>query len=170
MSRGIQLIAAAALFGLARGAPVAAQEEADFLRIGVTLGSTSFVGIAVEYVWDQTAAEVTLGTWALRDFSVSVVGKQYLGEGRVRGYLGLGLWNVTAFEEEGIGSGLVLRAPVGGELRTFESNWFGLDVSVNRALLVKRADPEDDTPPRSSIVPLPGFYWKWGHRRAGDGY
>ncbi|MEZ4417488.1 MAG: hypothetical protein R3E10_17170 [Gemmatimonadota bacterium] len=139
--------------------------EPDLFRFGITLGSTAFLGISMEYVRDQSAVELTLGTWALRDVSVSVVGKQYLGQGTVQGFVGLGLWNVTARQEEGIGSGLMLRAPVGFEVETFRRSDIGAELNVSRALWIHRADPEDDTPPASRIVPLPGFYLKWASVR-----
>lgn len=145
-------------------------QEADFLRLGFTYGSLARFGLSVEYLWNQTGAEVIIGTRQFSDFEVSVMGKQYLGEGPVKGYVGLGLSNVTEWSQGGVASGVLIRAPIGVEFRTFDANWLGLDISAHRALAVKRADPEDHRPPRTFIVPLPGAYWKYGSRRAGNGY
>lgn len=139
--------------------------EPERLRIGLTFGSTALVGVSVEYVWNRTAVEVDLGTWAFRDVSVAVSGKQYIGQGRVQGFVGLGLWNVTASQEAGVGSALILRAPIGLEVETFDETDLGAELNVSRALWIRRADPEDVRPPRSRIVPLPGFYLKWAQVR-----
>jgi hypothetical protein len=139
--------------------------ESDLLRFGVSLGSTAFLGVSVEYVWDQTGLEVSLGTWSFHDFSIAVSGKQYLGEGVAKGFVGLGIWNVTAFQSEGTGTGLIVRAPVGAELETFDRGVLGVELNLSRAVWVKRADPEDRTPPRDRVVPLPGFYYKWAEVR-----
>ena len=166
LRRTVAFLAAA----LCAAAGPAAAQEADFLRLGFSYGSLSRFGISLEYVWDQTGAEVIVGTRHFQDISVSAVAKQYLGEGPVKGYLGLGLSNVTEWAHGGVATGLLLRAPIGVEFRTFDANWVGLDISVHRALAVKRADPEDQRPPRTFLVPLPGAYWKYGDRRGGAGY
>lgn len=137
----------------------------DQLRIGLTLGSTSFVGLSVEYFFsERRSVDLMLGTWSLRDISSSIAVKQYGGGGDARAYIGLGLWNVLAWQEEGFGSALILRAPVGFEYEPFDDGSLGVDISVSRALQVNRADPLDDTPPADRIVPLPGFYFRWASR------
>lgn len=156
--------------GAACLAGAASAQEADFLRIGFTYGSLARFGVSVEYLWDQTGAEVIIGTRHFNDFEISAMAKQYLGEGPVKAYVGFGLSNVTEWDEGNAATGLLLRAPIGVEFRTFDANWLGLDISAHRALAVKRADPEDKRPPRTFIIPLPGAYWKYGSRRAGDGY
>ncbi len=148
-----------------QGAQAQAGGEPNDFRIGVTLGGTALIGLSLEHIWDQTAVELNIGTWAFKDISVSLAGKQYLGEGRIRGFLGLGLWSVTASQEEGIGSGLILEAPIGFEVEIFRRTAFGAALNVSRALWIKRADPEDETPPSNRIIPLPGFYAKWAQRR-----
>jgi len=134
------------------------------LRVGVTLGSTSFVGLTIEYFWDvRRSVDLSLGTWSFRDFSISGVAKQYVGgDENVRAYVGLGIWNVTAWQEEGRGTAFILRAPIGGEVGG--RNAFGAELSVSKALYIQRSDPEDDTPPAARIVPLPGFYYRWAAR------
>ncbi len=147
--------------------PLRAQSsmQDDQLRIGITIGSTSFVGLSVEYFFDERRSiDLNLGTWSLRDISTSVVVKQYAGGGGARAYLGLGLWNVFAWQEEGFGGALIVRAPIGLEFEPFDKATLGADISVSRAVWVNRADPEDKTPPASRLVPLPGFYFKWAAR------
>lgn len=135
------------------------------LRIGVTLGSTSFAGLTVEYFFDERRSiDLNLGTWSLKDISTSIVAKQYVGGGAARAYVALGLWTVLAWQEEGFGSALILRAPIGLEYEPFSSGSLGLEISVSRALLVNRSDPEDIRPPADRVVPLPGFYFKWASR------
>jgi len=137
----------------------------DQLRIGITVGSTSFVGLSIEYFVDERRSlDLTLGTWALRDISTSFVAKQYVGGGDARAYVGLGLWTMLAWQEEGRGSALVLRMPVGAEWEAFDKTSLGVDVSVSRALAVRRADPDDDRGPAARLVPLPGFYLRWASR------
>ncbi len=151
---------------LTPAAPVSGQAAVadDQLRIAVTLGSTSFFGIAIEYFWDERrSVDVSLGSWGLRDFALSLVAKQYAGgDENVRGFAGLGLWNVTAWQEEGVGTAFILRAPIGGEVGGRSA--FGAELSLSRAFYVQRADPEDLRPPRDRIVPLPGFYYRWATR------
>jgi hypothetical protein len=164
-ARSLVLAGILAALSFAPARATAQSSEPDLLRFGLTLGATSFLGLSLEYVWDQTAVELSLGTWSFHDFSIAVSGKQYIGEGLMKGFLGLGVWNVTAFQSEGIGTGLILRSPLGVELETFDRGALGAEVNLSRALWVKRADPEDRTPPRDRIVPLPGFYYKWAERR-----
>ena len=165
--RTVRAFALVLASGLVCVAPASAQTslQDDQLRIGITLGSTSFAGLSVEYFFgERRSVDFTLGSWSLRDASSSVVVKQYLGGGNARAYVGLGLWNVLAWQEEGFGSALILRAPVGLEFEPFSKAAVGVELSLSRALLVNRADPEDNTPPADRIVPLPGFTFKWAAR------
>jgi len=163
-ARGIAFAAVAACM-LATPTQAQTSMRDNQLRVGLTLGSTSFVGLSVEYFFsERRSVDLNLGTWSVRDISSSVVVKQYVGGGDVRAYLGLGLWNVLAWQEEGFGNALILRAPVGIEAEPFNRGSVGVDVSVSRALVVNRADPEDQTPPATRLVPLPGFYFKWATR------
>jgi len=133
----------------------------DGFRFGVTLGGISFVGLSVEYLRGSRGIDVTVGSWALRDVSLSVVGKQYLGPGSVRPFFGVGLWGVAAFPEEGTGSVLVLRAPVGMDWQIVKRSYLGAAMNINRGLWVHRSDPTDKTPLNKRLVPLPGFYYRW---------
>jgi hypothetical protein len=141
--------------------PVAAQ---DGLRVGIYVGGTSTVGLLLDYLDGSGSTEITLGTFSFRDLSVSVVRRQRIGGGEVQGTVGLGVWAVAALprdDDERTGLALVARAPVGLEWAAGGGNYLNLDVNLNRALLVRRTDPGDDTPPASRIVPLPGASWRW---------
>ena len=148
-----------------RGALAAQGPDAgDGVRIGLTFGGISTVGFVVEYFDDARSVEVTVGTWAFRDLSVSVVGKEYFGPGALRPYLGLGLWLVGApppRDGERLGMAAVLRAPIGVDWRASEGHYMGAALSVNRALWARRTDPEDDLPLNRRFVPLPGLYYRW---------
>jgi len=37
----------------------------------------------------------------------------------------------------------------------------GAAMNINRALWVRRTDPDDDTPLNRRVVPLPGVYYRW---------
>lgn len=163
----ISLPATAALLGLlwlpfTGAAPAAGQStHPDGFRFGIMLGGISLVNLTMEYTWGDRSVDVTVGTWAFQDVSVSVVGKQYLGPGGSRPYFGLGLWGVAAFAPEGTGSVLVLRAPIGVDWRILQGHNLGAAMNINRALWVRRTDPDDDTPLNERVVPLPGVYYKW---------
>jgi len=149
------------LASLASAPPLHAQAP-DPVRIGITWGGVSFLGLTFEYQWESFSVEANVGTWTLRDLSVSVVGKHYFGPAEdLRPYVGGGLWGVLAFAEEGRGSVLVLRAPVGFEWEFVDRNYLGVGMSINRGLWVDRIDPDDETPLNKRLVPLPGFYYRW---------
>ena len=38
------------------------------------------------------------------------------------------------------------------------------EIGLNRALAVKRTDPEDDTPVNRRLIPLPGAAYRWKAR------
>jgi hypothetical protein len=135
----------------------------DF-RIGVSFGGISFIGLIMEYRWGNQSVEFTMGTWAFKDISLSLVGKQYFGPGDFQPFAGLGLWAVIApyhglGEREGIA--LMARAPVGVEWNVDANHHLGTAISLNRALWIQRKDPLDDTPPSDRLIPLPGFYYRW---------
>ncbi len=152
----------AALWGVA--APLAAQGTGtgSGVRVGVGFGGISTVGLTVEYVHDHSALELTVGTWSFRDVSVSVVGKQYLGAGDLLPFVGGGLWLVAARPPgERTGVAAVLQAPVGVDWQAAEGSYVGMTLNVNRALAVRRTDPQDDLPLNRRLVPLPGVYYRW---------
>jgi hypothetical protein len=144
----------------------AAAQEDQAWRVGLTLGGTSFVGLVVEYRRNAVSAEMGVGTWSLRDVSLTLSGKYYAGRASVSPYAGLGLWMVMAPPEAGEGErtgvAVLLRAPLGIDGGVADHHAIGLELGLNRALGLRRPDPTDDTPPTRSIVPLPGMYYKVG--------
>jgi hypothetical protein len=134
----------------------------DRIRIGLTLGGTGFLGLVTEYQRGDWSAELVLGTITFREVSVVLSGKRYFSSGRLRPAVGLGVWSLTAWTEDGSGSVLILRAPVAADWRVAGGHAMGVEVGLNRALAVNRLDPEDDTPASSNIVPFPGLYYRHG--------
>jgi hypothetical protein len=133
-------------------------------RIGISFGGISFMGLIMEYQWADRSIEMNIGTWTFRDLSVSVVGKQYFGPGDFRPFAGVGLWAVLAparDDEERTGLAILARAPIGVEWNIDAAHHLGAHLSLNRGLWIRRKDPNDDLPPSSRIVPLPGFYYIW---------
>jgi len=155
------IVALALASGLVAPRPLQAQEEG--LRIGVYFGGTSLVGVLFDYFDSSGSTEITLGTFSFRDLSVSVVRRQRFGGGSVQPTVGLGLWAVAALpgNEERTGLALMARAPIGLDWNVSGDHFLTLDANLNRALYVRRTDPEDDTPPAERIVPLPGVAWRW---------
>ena len=148
------------LFLLNQG--LAAQtESASHLRLGLTLGGMSLVGVAVEYEREGRSVDLAIGTWSFDDISLSIAAKQYLGVGATRPFVGFGAWGVFASSEEGRGGVLVLRAPVGVDWRMDGDHFLGFVININRGLRVWRTDPDDDTPVMSRLRPLPGLYYRW---------
>lgn len=152
----------AILWGVA--APLAAQGTGtgSGVRVGVGMGGISTIGLTVEYVHDHSALELTVGTWSFRDLSLSVVGKQYLGAGDLLPFVGGGLWLVAARPPgERTGVAAVLQVPVGVDWQAAEGSYVGMSLNVNRALAVRRTDPQDGLPLNRRLVPLPGVYYRW---------
>jgi hypothetical protein len=157
------LVAAAVAAALAP-APSAAQ-EARTIRFGIAAGGIGTLGLVVEYVDGHGSTELTLGTWAFRDLSASLVRRQYFGVSALRPVLGLGLWGIIATPEgERPGMALVVRAPVGMDWRIDGDHFLTLDMNVNHGLWVRRTDPDDDTPLNRGLVPLPGLSYRWWSR------
>ncbi len=144
--------------------PVRAQgaRAGDGVRVGVTLGGISTVGLALEYFHGHRSVDLNLGTWSFRDLSASLVVKEYFGAADVLPFVGAGLWLVAAMPSgERPGFAAVLHAPVGVDWHVGADHYLGLALNVNRALAVRRSDPEDDLPLNRRIVPLPGAYYRW---------
>ncbi len=134
------------------------------IRLGISLGGTGFLGLVTEYRRSGWSAELTLGTITFREISVSMVGKRYLGDGTFQPAVGAGLWSLTAWTEDGSGSILIARVPLAVDWGVTGGHALGVEVAMNRALAVNRLDPEDDTPPNTTVVPLPGLYYRYGWR------
>lgn len=133
------------------------------MRVGITFGGISTVGISVEYFHDQHSIDLTVGTWSFHDLSAAVTAREYFGASYLHPFVGGGLWLVLARPPgERTGAAVVLQAPVGLDWRVEDRHFLGGMVNVNRALWVRRTDPEDDLPLNRRLVPLPGVYYRWG--------
>jgi hypothetical protein len=149
--------------------PLVAQgsEVGDGLRVGISLGGISAIGVTVELFRDTHAVDFGVGTWSFRDLSISVVYKEYIGGRALRPFVGAGLWMVAAapsLEGERTGLALVLRAPLGVEWGFVDSHSVGAALNLNRGLGVRRSDPQDDGPTMHlarAYVPLPEVYYRF---------
>lgn len=160
LGRGLGLVAL--LIAVAGGLEA---QEARTVRVGLSVGGVSTLGLLVEYVDGHGSTEFTIGTWSFRDLSASLIRRQYFGVSALRPVVGLGLWGILATPEgERPGMALVLRAPVGMDWRADGAHFLTMDINVNRGLWVRRTDPEDDTPLNQRIVPLPGISYRWWSR------
>lgn len=149
------------LLGLSLPGPATAQDD-DGVRFGITVGGTAFAGLTLELFDGSRSLEVTVGTWAARDLTVSVVGREYFGAGAMKPSLGLGLWSVVAWSgDERPGIAVLARAPVGFDWNAGGEHFLSMEVNVNRGLWVQRTDPEDQAPMSHRLVPLPGFAYRW---------
>jgi len=163
---GALLLAVALVMGVAGTVRPAAGQQAvpdrGEVRLGVSVGGTGLVGVIAEYRRGGWSGELTVGTITFREVSVSVAGKRYFGDGRFQPVVGAGLWSLTAWTEDGSGSVLIARVPLAVDWRVTGGHAMGLEVALNRGLAVNRLDPEDDTPANTTIVPLPGLYYRYG--------
>lgn len=137
-------------------------QEDDGLRFGITVGGTSFAGLSLEFFQGARSLELSVGTWAARDLTVSLVGREYFGAGSMKPTVGLGFWTVVAWPEDGrTGVALVARAPVGFDWNPGGEHFLAFDINVNQGVWVRRSDPEDLAPMTHRLVPLPGFAYRW---------
>lgn len=143
-----------------------APDDPPVYRYGVTLGGTSLVSLVFEYESSNRAVEFALGTFSGRDLSLAVTGKQYLGGGDLRAFAGAGLWGVAAFPaDQRTGFALIARAPIGVDWHARARHATGFELNLNRALAMRRPDPLDERPPRTRIIPLPAFYYRFADPR-----
>lgn len=156
------VLLAAALGGLSDPLTAQGTGTGSAVRVGIGFGGISTVGLTVEYVHEHSAVELTVGTWSFRDLSVSAVGKRYLGAGDLLPFVGGGVWLVAARPPgERTGVAAVLQAPVGVDWQAADGSYVGMTLNVNRALAVRRTDPQDEVPLNRRLVPLPGVYYRW---------
>ena len=130
-------------------------------RFGLSLGGASTVALVAEYRSNHQGLEVQAGTWQFQDLSLSVTGKQYMGSHAAEPFVGVGLWAIVARAEEGTGYGLIGRVPIGLDWAVATRHSVAFTIYLNRALALKRPDPEDLRPPRKSLVPLPEVSYRW---------
>jgi hypothetical protein len=132
------------------------------MRVGVSFGGIATFGLTAEYYDGNESLDLTVGTWSFRDLSVAVVARHYFGAGEALPFVGGGLWLVAARPEDGrAGFATVLHAPLGVDLQPGHRHAVGLALNVNRAIWVRRTDPDDDLPLNRRLVPLPGIYYRW---------
>ena len=148
-------------------APLSAQASSDAddveFGFGVTVGGIGRLGLGFEFRWGDRSLDARVATFSFRDVSLAVSGKQYFGGGDVQPFLGLGLWNVTAFREDPTrrtGTALLVRIPLGVDWSVASDHSLGASFALNEALWIHRADPRDDTPVSRRPLPLPGFYYR----------
>jgi hypothetical protein len=163
MKRPAAIVVILALFFGLSATPLEGQSSnRGEVRVGVALGGTGFLGLVTEYRRNSWGAELTLGTITFREIAVAVAGKRYFSTGTFQPVAGLGLWSLTAWTEDGSGSVLIVRSPLAVEWNVTGRHATGIEVGLNRAIAVNRLDPEDDTPPNTRIVPIPGAYYRHG--------
>ena len=161
----------------------------DGLRIGLTVGGVSKVGVVLErFLNGNQSLELTVGTWSFKEISTSLVIKRYflsndLDAGwykPIHPFIGAGLWVVGAKPPaERLGLALSAIVPIGIDWSfPFDADpscnnrscpvghhALGVSVNLNRALLVRRSNPEDQLPLNGRLVPLPGAYYRFMTRR-----
>ena len=146
--------------------PADPADDPPVYRYGLTLGGTALISLVFEYESNNRAVEFALGTFSGRDLSLAVTGKQYLGGGDLRGFAGVGFWGVAGFPaDQRTGFALIARAPIGVDWHALERHAAGFELNLNRALAMRRPDPVDERPPRTRIVPLPAFYYRFADPR-----
>jgi hypothetical protein len=161
----------------------------DGLRIGLTVGGVSKVGVVLErFLNGNQSLELTVGTWSFKEISTSLVIKRYflsndLDAGwykPIHPFIGAGLWVVGAKPPaERLGLALSAIVPIGIDWSfPFDADpscnnkscpaghhALGVSVNLNRALLVRRSNPEDQLPLNGRLVPLPGAYYRFMTRQ-----
>jgi hypothetical protein len=158
----IHFILAAVLALSARASDASGQNE-DKYRFGLSLGGTSTFAVVLERLDGRRGLEVTVGTWSFRNVSVSAVVKGYLGPSAFRPAFGAGLWTVVGLsplEGERKGVAVMARFPMGFDWRLASGHFLDLDVSVNRALWIRRAD-YSVMPPSPRLIPIPGVSYRF---------
>jgi hypothetical protein len=130
---------------------------------GRRAAKTSHTLNAVPFYVYAPSVELSIdSTITFREISVAITGKHYFSDSRLRPAIGLGLWSLSAWTEDGSGSVLIARLPLSADWNVSGGHAFGVEVGLNRGLAVNRLDPEDDTPVRTAIVPFPGLYYRHG--------
>ena len=174
---GGSLILALVLFVALSGVSPQLGSAQDGLRIGLTVGGASKFGVVLEsFLNGNHSLELAVGTWSFEEISTSLVVKRYFRsndldsgwyEKSIHPFIGAGLWVVGAKPPaERLGLALSAIVPIGVDW-SFPSDAdmqdlilsLGMSVNLNRALLVRRSNPEDQLPLNGRLVPLPGAYY-----------
>ena len=176
---GGSLILALVLFVALSGVSPQLGSAQDGLRIGLTVGGASKFGVVLEsFLNGNHSLELAVGTWSFEEISTSLVVKRYFRsndldsgwyEKSIHPFIGAGLWVVGAKPPaERLGLALSAIVPIGVDW-SFPSDAdmqdlilsLGMSVNLNRALLVRRSNPEDQLPLNGRLVPLPGAYYRF---------
>ena len=178
------------LFVVLAGVSPKLSSAQDGLRIGLTVGGVSKVGMVLEsFLNGNQSLELTVGTWSFKEISTSLVIKRYFlsndldsgwYENPIHPFIGAGLWVVGAKPPaERLGLALSAIVPIGIDWSfPFDADpscnnrscpvghhALGVSVNLNRALLVRRSNPEDQLPLNGRLVPLPGAYYRFMTRQ-----
>ena len=167
------------LFVVLAGVSPKLSSAQDGLRIGLTVGGVSKVGVVLErFLNGNQSLELTVGTWSFKEISTSLVIKRYFlsndldsgwYENPIHPFIGAGLWVVGAKPPaERLGLALIAIVPIGIDW-SFPSDAdmqdlilsLGMSVKLSRALLVRRSNPEDQLPLNGRLMPLPGAYYRF---------
>jgi hypothetical protein len=138
--------------------PCAAQDQ---IRFGVVVGGLGFIGAVAEGIWDDRSAELVVSTFSFRDVSISVAGKQFFGASWMKPAVGAGLTYMGGRTEDGFGSALIARFPIGGDWQMRAGHYLTWEVNVTRGLAVHRPEPGDDTPISERIIPFPSLSYRF---------
>ena len=173
------------LFVVLAGVSPKQSSAQDGLRIGLTVGGVSKVGVVLEsFLNGNHSLELTVGTWSFEEISTSLVVKRYFRSNDLDSgwykplhpFIGAGLWVVgTKPPAERLGLALSAIVPIGIDWSfPFDADQscnnmscpvghhaLGMSVNLNRALLVRRSNPEDQLPLNGRLVPLPGAYYRF---------
>ena len=173
------------LFVVLAGVSPKQSSAQDGLRIGLTVGGVSKVGVVLEsFLNGNHSLELTVGTWSFEEISTSLVVKRYFRSNDLDSgwykplhpFIGAGLWVVGAKPPaERLGLALSAIVPIGIDWSfPFDADQscnnmscpvghhaLGMSVNLNRALLVRRSNPEDKLPLNGRLVPLPGAYYRF---------
>jgi len=167
------------LFMILAGVSPQLSSAQDGLRIGLTVGGASKFGVVLEsFLNGNHSLELAVGTWSFEEISTSLVVKRYFRsndldsgwyEKSIHPFIGAGLWVVGAKPPaQRLGLALSAIVPIGVDW-SFPSDAdmqdlilsLGMSVNLNRALLVRRSNPEDQLPLNGRLVPLPGAYYRF---------
>jgi len=155
------------------------------VRIGVTLGGISKASIVLEHFLNGNQSwELTIGTWSFKEVSTAFVIKRYFltnhldtnSQRPIHPFMGAGLWVVgQKLEARNLGLAISAIVPIGIDWNfPFDPDQscndlscpsghhaLGVSLNLNRALVVRRPNPDDDLPLNGRLVPLPAIYYRF---------
>jgi hypothetical protein len=147
--------------GMAHHVEAQEADVPDRVRFGVSVGGTHRVGLSVEYLRGDNAAELAVGTFRWELLNIALTGRRYFRDGRMHPYVGVGIWSTLSAPGDGFGHLTFLRVPLGLDWNPAGNHYTGLEASLSYAVTVQRGDPEDTSPLRRRFLPLPALYYKY---------